>query len=127
MNRNQQYMYMLRFNIVRCVFLLFYVLLKHIILQRRIQDFKVGMGGELKKIAPSGGRREHFWDISCEKSRFNAKKIKFLPILGGEGGRRVRPLDPPLFYMCEYSDALKLPKSYPTPALPRDGQGLEIK
>jgi hypothetical protein len=32
MNRNQQYMYMLRFNIVRCVFLLFYVLMKHIIL-----------------------------------------------------------------------------------------------
>ena len=29
---NQQYMYMLRFNIVRCVFLLFYVLMKHIIL-----------------------------------------------------------------------------------------------
>jgi hypothetical protein len=31
---NQQYMYahMLRFNIVRCVFLLFYVLKKHIIL-----------------------------------------------------------------------------------------------
>jgi hypothetical protein len=32
MNINQQYMYMLRFNIVRCVFLLFYVLMKHIIL-----------------------------------------------------------------------------------------------
>jgi hypothetical protein len=25
-------------------------------------------GGALKKIAPSGGRREHFWSISCEKS-----------------------------------------------------------
>jgi hypothetical protein len=25
-------------------------------------------GGALKKIAPSGGRREHFWGISCEKS-----------------------------------------------------------
>jgi hypothetical protein len=32
LNINQQYMYMLRFNIVRCVFLLFYVLMKHIIL-----------------------------------------------------------------------------------------------
>jgi hypothetical protein len=31
-------------------------------------------GGALKKIAPSGGRREHFWGISCEKSRFYAKK-----------------------------------------------------
>jgi hypothetical protein len=29
-------------------------------------------GGALKKIAPSGGRREHFWGISCEKSRFYA-------------------------------------------------------
>ena len=33
--------------------------------------------GALKKIAPSGGRREHFWGISCEKSRFYAKKILF--------------------------------------------------
>jgi hypothetical protein len=43
-------------------------------------------GGALENIAPSGGRCEHFWGISCEKC----------PILGG-GGRRVRPpLDPPL-------------------------------
>jgi hypothetical protein len=34
-------------------------------------------GGALKKIAPSGGRRENFWDISCEKSRFYAKKSYF--------------------------------------------------
>ena len=32
-----------------------------------------GGGGALKKIAPSGGRREHFWGISCEKSRFYNK------------------------------------------------------
>jgi hypothetical protein len=25
-------------------------------------------GGVLKKIAPSGGRRENVWGISCEKS-----------------------------------------------------------
>jgi hypothetical protein len=31
-------------------------------------------GGALKKIAPSRGRRENFWGISCEKSRFYAKK-----------------------------------------------------
>jgi hypothetical protein len=44
-------------------------------------------GGALENIAPSGGRCEHFWGISCEKC----------PILGGGGGRRVRPpLDPPL-------------------------------
>jgi hypothetical protein len=30
-----------------------------------------------KKIAPSGGRRENFWGISCEKSRFYAKKSYF--------------------------------------------------
>ena len=40
-------------------------------------------GGALKKIAPSGGRREHFWGISCEKSQFYAKKSYFSPILGG--------------------------------------------
>ena len=32
-------------------------------------------GGALKKIAPSGGRREKIWGISCEKSRFYAKKL----------------------------------------------------
>ena len=35
------------------------------------------MGGALKKIAQSGGRRENIWGISCEKSRFYAKKIMF--------------------------------------------------
>jgi hypothetical protein len=42
--------------------------------QGRIQDLKLGGGGALKKIAPSGGRRENFWGISCEKSQFYAKK-----------------------------------------------------
>ena len=51
--------------------------------QGRIQDFK--LGDALKKIAPSGGRREAFWGISCEKSRFYAKKSYFFPILGGGG------------------------------------------
>jgi hypothetical protein len=45
-------------------------------MQGRIQDFKLG-GGALKKIAPSRGRRENFWGISCEKSRFYAKKSYF--------------------------------------------------
>ena len=31
-------------------------------------------GGALKKIWPSGGRCEKFWGISCEKTRFYAKK-----------------------------------------------------
>ena len=51
----------------------------------RIQDFKLGGGGALEKNAPSGGRHEHFWGISCEKSRFYAQKIIFFPILGGGG------------------------------------------
>ena len=50
--------------------------------QGRIQDFKLGGGGgggggALKKIAPSGGRRENCWGISCEKLRFYAKKCYF--------------------------------------------------
>ena len=72
-------------------------------LQGRIQDFKLG-GGVLKKLRRAeggsnmfevfrvknhdftpknhifsycGGRREHFWGISCEKSRFYAKKSYF--------------------------------------------------
>ena len=61
--------------------------------QGRIQDFKIE-GGARKKIAPSGGRRENFGGISCEKSRFYAKKIIFFPILGGDA-RRVRPPPPP--------------------------------
>jgi hypothetical protein len=59
---------------------------KKYIKQGRIQDFKLGGGGVLKKIAPCGGGRENFWGISCEKSRFYAKKSYFFPILG----------DPPL-------------------------------
>jgi hypothetical protein len=46
-------------------------------LQGKIQDFKLGGGGALKKIAPSGGRLENFWGISCENSRFYAKKSYF--------------------------------------------------
>ena len=37
-------------------------------------------GGALKKIASNGGRRENIWGISCEKSRFYAKKSYFFPI-----------------------------------------------
>ena len=36
--------------------------------------------GALKKIAPSGGRRENCWGISCEKSRFYAKKSYFFQL-----------------------------------------------
>jgi hypothetical protein len=37
-----------------------------------------GWGGGLKKIAPSRGRPENIWGISCEKSQFYAKKSYFL-------------------------------------------------
>jgi hypothetical protein len=50
--------------------------------QGRMQDFKLGGGAHLKKIAPSGGRRENFWGISCEKSRFYAKKSYFFKFMG---------------------------------------------
>ena len=48
-------------------------------------------GDALKKIAPSRGRRENFWGISCEKSRFYAKKSYFSNFRGrgGGGGREV--------------------------------------
>ena len=35
------------------------------------------MGGALKKLSPSGARRENVWSISCEKSRFSAKNHIF--------------------------------------------------
>ena len=48
-------------------------------------------GGALKKIAPSGGRRENFWGISCKKSLFYAKKSYFFKF-----SKKMRaPLDPP--------------------------------
>jgi hypothetical protein len=63
---------------------LFLVTFVHTMVYRSGADpgFQV-RGSALKKIAPSGGRREHFWGISCEKSRFYAKKSYFFPILGG--------------------------------------------
>ena len=39
--------------------------------------FQVRGGGTLKKIAPSGERRENLGGISCEKSQFYAKKSIF--------------------------------------------------
>ena len=54
--------------------------------QGRIQDFQLGGGGgggggrALKKNAPSGGRCENFWGVSCEKSRFYTKKSYFFQL-----------------------------------------------
>ena len=50
-------------------------------------------GGVLKKIAPSGGRREKFLGISCENSRFYAKKadyrISLLPLTSNSKNKTV--------------------------------------
>jgi hypothetical protein len=91
--------------------------------QGRIQDFKLGVA-HLKKLRRAeggakifgvfrvknhdftpknhifsncGGRHEHFWGISFEKSRFYAKKSYFFPILGGaRAGCAPPPPNPPL-------------------------------
>ena len=49
--------------------------------QGRIQDFKLG-GGAVKKIAPSGGRREIFGVFRVKNHDFTPKNHIF-PILGG--------------------------------------------
>ena len=60
-------------------------------------------GPHLKKIASSGGRRENFWGISCEKSRFYAKNSYFFQFfLGGGGAGCTQPLDPSLIYIYIY-------------------------
>jgi hypothetical protein len=48
------------------------------------------------------GRRENLWGISCEKSRFYAKKIIFFPILGGRGGAPlwIRPCYGTSYHQC---------------------------
>ena len=60
--------------------------------QGRIQDFKLGEGA-FKKMAPSGGRRENIWGISCENSRFYANKadyrISLLPITSNSKNKTV--------------------------------------
>ena len=49
--------------------------------------FQVRGGGKLKKIAPSGGRREKFWGISCEKFIF----IQILILWWGGGAPGALP------------------------------------
>ena len=63
-----------------------------------------GGGGALKNIAPSGGRRENIWGISCEKSRFHAKKSFFFSNFrggGAPGAPPPPPLDPPLEHVFQ--------------------------
>ena len=55
--------------------------------------FKVREGVLKKKIAPSGGRRENYWGISCENSRYYAKKadyrISLLPLTSNSKNKTV--------------------------------------
>jgi hypothetical protein len=96
-------------------------------MQGQIQDFKLG-GMHLKKLwraegdakifgvfrvknhdftpknhilSNCGERHENFWGISCEKSRFYAKKSYFF-----QGGSHPVPLDPPLIYMTTHFPGL---------------------
>ena len=46
-------------------------------LQGRIQDFKLGGGGTLKKIAPSGGRRENVGVFRVKNHDFTPKNHVF--------------------------------------------------
>ena len=63
-------------------------------------------GSARKKIAPSGGRRENFGGISCEKSRFYAKNSYFFPIWGAPPPL----LDPPL--VCWSACTSTKPREY---------------
>jgi hypothetical protein len=59
--------------------------------QGRIQDFK--LGGALKQIAPSGGRRENVWVFRVKNHDFTPKNHIFSDF---RGVRPPPPLDPPL-------------------------------
>jgi hypothetical protein len=63
------------------VYFVFFIIIYFfkIILSGADPGFQV-RGGALKKIAPSGGRRENFGGISCEKSPFYAKKSYFFQL-----------------------------------------------
>ena len=65
--------------------------------------------GALKKIAPNGGRSKYFWGISCEKSRFYAKKSYFFQFQGG-GACRVHPpwIHPCILFVLPFQWQLKV-------------------
>ena len=106
-----------------CVFFYHIIYANTCIYQGRIQDFKLG-GVHFKKLhraeggmknfgvfrvknhdfmpknhifSNCGWRSENFWGISCEKSRFYAKKSNFFPILGWVRAGCAPTLDPPLY------------------------------
>ena len=52
-------------------------------MQGQIQDFKLGGGGQLKKIAIAEGGAKFFGVFRVKNYDFTKKKILFFPILGG--------------------------------------------
>jgi hypothetical protein len=76
------------------VILLYFKKQKDISVQGRIQDFKLGGGGTLKKIAPSGGRRKHFGVFLVKNHDFTQTNYTFSNFMGG--GCASPHLDPPL-------------------------------
>ena len=62
-------MFSVKWTLLKTYYLNYSYLLIYHRTQGRIQDFELG-GAHLKKIAPSGGRCENIWGISCEKSYF---------------------------------------------------------
>ena len=65
-------------------------------LQGRIQDFK--LEGALKRIAPSGGRRENVRVLRVKNHDFTPKNHIFSNFRGRAPGATPPPLDPPLIY-----------------------------
>ena len=57
-----------------------------VISQGRMQDFKLGGGAYLQKLRRAEGGAKNVWGVSCEKSRFYAKKSYFFLFLGGSAG-----------------------------------------
>ena len=75
-------------------------------MQGRIQDFKLG-GAHLKKLRRAEGGAKNFEVFRVKNHDFTPKNLIFSNFRGG-GGRRVRPLDPPLKWLacCPLASAL---------------------
>ena len=59
-------------------------------------------GGVLKKIAPNGRKRENFWGISYEKSRFYTKNHIFSNRGRAPSARPPTPMDSPLHWLIHW-------------------------
>jgi hypothetical protein len=66
---------------------------KGLTMQGRIQDFKLGGGGALKKIAPSRGKREIFYVFRVKNHDFTPTKHLFFNLGGRTAPRWIRLCD----------------------------------